>query len=231
MALYFIKDTTLTDIADAIRSKTGDTEIIPVTDMATKIGSIETGSGSGGSGGVSIASGIASGTAEKGQFGTFEWVLLSTGELILFTTESFVYMRAYSTTDRPSWESYKDQIKTVTFCSTAIMSVGSHTFYNYPNLTTVNFSKGITRIDGSAFNGCSAITTISIPTSCNSIAANAFANCTALTSVTFDNTSGWMIMNTSGNGGSRLNATTVANTSTMARYLTSTYVGRNWTRA
>lgn len=40
MALYFIKDTTLTGIADAIRSKTGTSDPIAVTDMATKISEI-----------------------------------------------------------------------------------------------------------------------------------------------------------------------------------------------
>lgn len=46
MALYFIKDTTLTDIAQAIRDKTGSEDKIAVTDFATKIGEIETGGAS-----------------------------------------------------------------------------------------------------------------------------------------------------------------------------------------
>ena len=47
MALYFIKDTTLTGIADAIRSKTGSAGSIPVGQMASKISSIVAGGGSG----------------------------------------------------------------------------------------------------------------------------------------------------------------------------------------
>lgn len=45
MAEYLIQDTTLTAIADAIRSKTGTTEPMPVTDMANQITSITTGGG------------------------------------------------------------------------------------------------------------------------------------------------------------------------------------------
>ena len=47
MAEYLIQDTTLTAIADAIRSKTGATDTIPVTDMANQIASITTGGGGG----------------------------------------------------------------------------------------------------------------------------------------------------------------------------------------
>ena len=46
MALYFIQDTTLKGIADAIRSKTGSEDGIAVTDMAKQISEIETGGAS-----------------------------------------------------------------------------------------------------------------------------------------------------------------------------------------
>lgn len=45
MADYLIKGETLSGIADAIRSKTGETESIAVEDMSGKIEGIETGSG------------------------------------------------------------------------------------------------------------------------------------------------------------------------------------------
>lgn len=40
MAEYLIQDTTLTSIADAIRNKTGGTDVIDVNDMANQILSI-----------------------------------------------------------------------------------------------------------------------------------------------------------------------------------------------
>lgn len=45
MAEYLIQDTTLTGIADAIRSKTGSTDAIKVSDMASKIEGISVGGG------------------------------------------------------------------------------------------------------------------------------------------------------------------------------------------
>ena len=55
MAKYIIEDTTLSNIADAIRSKTGDTTEYTPAEMPAKIESIETGGGSGtGGGGYSV---------------------------------------------------------------------------------------------------------------------------------------------------------------------------------
>lgn len=45
MAKVFIEDTTLTAIGDAIRDKEGTTELVPVTDMATRITSLPEGGG------------------------------------------------------------------------------------------------------------------------------------------------------------------------------------------
>lgn len=43
MAQYLIEDATLTAIGDAIRDKEGSTDTIPVPDMASRIGAIQTG--------------------------------------------------------------------------------------------------------------------------------------------------------------------------------------------
>lgn len=45
MAKVFIEETTLTAIGDAIRSKTGKTELIDPANMSTEIASITTGGG------------------------------------------------------------------------------------------------------------------------------------------------------------------------------------------
>ena len=47
MADYLIKDTTLTNIADAIRAKKSSTNTYTPAEMATAISSIETGGGGG----------------------------------------------------------------------------------------------------------------------------------------------------------------------------------------
>ena len=48
MAKVFIQESTLTAIGDAIRSKTGKTELIDPANMSTEIASITTGGGGGG---------------------------------------------------------------------------------------------------------------------------------------------------------------------------------------
>lgn len=48
MAKVFIEETTLTAIGDAIRGKEGSSELVPVTDMATRITSLPSGEGGGG---------------------------------------------------------------------------------------------------------------------------------------------------------------------------------------
>ena len=45
MAVYTIQDTTLTDIADAIREKTGTSDTYKPTEMADAIAAIEAGGG------------------------------------------------------------------------------------------------------------------------------------------------------------------------------------------
>lgn len=47
MADYLIQDSTLTDIADAIRAKTGNSATMTPSEMPTEIGSIQTGGGGG----------------------------------------------------------------------------------------------------------------------------------------------------------------------------------------
>ena len=43
MAKVFIEETTLTNIGNAIREKEGSTDLIPVTDMSTRIANIQAG--------------------------------------------------------------------------------------------------------------------------------------------------------------------------------------------
>ena len=45
MGKVFIEESTLTAIGDAIRGKEGSTELVPVTDMATRITSLPSGGG------------------------------------------------------------------------------------------------------------------------------------------------------------------------------------------
>ena len=83
----------------------------------------------------------------------------------------------------------------------------------------------ITALGDSAFYDCSSLTSITIPEGVTSIGSGAFSNCSKLTSVTFENTSGWKA------GDTTLSSSVLANKSTAATFLTSTYVSSAWTRS
>ena len=113
----------------------------------------------------------------------------------------------------------------VTFAvGSQLSSIGSNAFYNCNSLTSITIPASVTSIGDCAFYGCSSLTSITIPTSVTSIGSSAFYNCSSLTSVTFKNTTGWKV------GSMALSSSALANKSTAATYLKSTYAGYDWTR-
>ena len=133
-------------------------------------------------------------------------------------------------------------------------SIGSHAFYGCSNLTEVTMGAGVTSIGASAFEncsdlmeitipegvtsigryafcGCSSLTGITIPEGVTSIDPYAFSNCSNLTSVTFKNTEGWRHASTSTASGTEFASGDLADPSTAADYLTTTYVYDYWHRS
>ena len=101
------------------------------------------------------------------------------------------------------------------------------------NLTSITILNSVTSIGGGAFQNCSSLTSIIIPDSVTSIENNAFSGCSKLTSVTFKRTYTWFISSYPGDKGyfsTVLSSSDLANTSTAATYLKSTYVDKYWTR-
>ena len=93
------------------------------------------------------------------------------------------------------------------------------------NITSVTVNQNTKFIGSSAFSSCDSLTSVTIGNSVTSIGTSAFYHCYSLTRVTFKNTSGWKADSTS------ISSTDLANTSTAAMYLTSTYSWREWTRS
>ena len=92
------------------------------------------------------------------------------------------------------------------------------------NITKVVIGNNVTSVFPYAFYGCKRLTSVTIPDSVTSIGQYAFSICDSLTSATFKNTSGWYA------GSTWLRSGSLANESTAAQYLRSTYVTYTWTR-
>ena len=71
--------------------------------------------------------------------------------------------------------------------SYSVTAIGSHSFRQCKNLTTITIPNSVNSIGASAFSYCEALTSISIPSSVDSIANSAFAS-SGLTSVIIPNT-------------------------------------------
>ena len=113
--------------------------------------------------------------------------------------------------------------------SNCIIETATNTLIKGCNTTTIPNS--VTSIERYAFYSCSGLTSITIGNSVTSIGLSAFSNCLKLTSVTFANTSGWFYASSStATSGTDLSPESLANTSTAASYLKTTYSRYYWNR-
>lgn len=180
MAEYLIKDTTLTGIADAIREKTGETGQIIVSDMATKIGEIDTD--------VSIdyentraatmsnycfynLNGLRSVSFTKlGKVA--EYAFSNCSNLVSADFAKATAINAYAFDNCRSLVSINCPLGT---------TVSSYAFRNCSNLVNINIPL-FTNIAGSCFDGCSSIESIDFSALSN-VAYASFRNCFSLHSV------------------------------------------------
>ena len=90
----------------------------------------------------------------------------------------------------------------------------------------------VTEIKDYAFYKCTGLTSVTISDSVTSIGYYAFSGCTNLTSVVFEDTEGWQVSQTSSFGNyTSLSSANLADASTAATYLTSTYRSYYWRKA
>ncbi|MBO8423556.1 MAG: leucine-rich repeat domain-containing protein [Firmicutes bacterium] len=87
----------------------------------------------------------------------------------------------------------------------------------------------VTAIKAYAFYNCTGLTSVTIPDSVTSIEYSAFEGCTGLTSVVFEATEGWQVSgNSSFSYYISLSSADLADASTAATYLKSTYCNYYW---
>ena len=111
----------------------------------------------------------------------------------------------------------------------SVMSIGKSAFSS-SNLTSITIPDSVTSIGNHAFYGCS-LTSVTIGDNVTSIGGSAFYMCNDLTSVTFKKTDGWWCSESStATSGGSISSSALANTSTAATYLGSTYSSYYWNR-
>lgn len=113
----------------------------------------------------------------------------------------------------------------------SVTSIGEAAFYYCTGLSgELVIPDSMTSIGRDAFRECSGISgKLVIPDSVSSIGMRAFAR-TQLTSVIFENTTGWEYHHYTTNYWNSMPSSSLANASTAATYLTSTYVACDWRR-
>ena len=96
-------------------------------------------------------------------------------------------------------------------------------------MSEVILRNGTGGIGDHAFEYCTELTSVTIGSSVTSIGEYAFYNCTGLNSVVFEDTEGWQVSwNSEFSSYTSLASTDLADASTAATYLKSTYYNYDW---
>ena len=202
---YLIQESTLKSVADAIRSKNGTTEAIPVTNLATEIDGIETGITP--SGTLSITE---NGTHDVTNYASAEVNVEPTLEEITITEngeytpsgdgfskvtvevesgggdnqlESFVEgtlteVNLPTVTKIRQGAFYLAPITNITMPN--VTEIGNNAFYLCTSLALTELPSGVTSIGSNAFSECTNLALTSLPSGVTSIGNYAFQNCKSL---------------------------------------------------
>lgn len=113
---------------------------------------------------------------------------------------------------------------TLTIADT-VKTISGYICYQCSNLVTVNLPEGLEKIDLFAFCECTSLRQLTIPSTVKYIGTCVVRDSNNLSSVTFRKTTGWSVMvNYNDTETTALSSSALANTSTAATYMKSTYV-------
>ena len=150
----------LTQIADAIREKTGTGGTLAFP-----------------SGFVSAIEGLSGGSATEPYI---EETYDANGQLIDAVMHGYTSIRPYAF-------QHCSVLVSVSGIS-AITSIGKYAFSQCSNLALTSLPAGITSIGNNAFHSCGKLALTSLPAGITSIGSYSFSNCTGLTTITFEGT-------------------------------------------
>ena len=111
----------------------------------------------------------------------------------------------------------------------SVTEIKAYAFYGCTGLTSVTMGNSVKSIGDNAFSGCTGLTSVTIGSSVTSIGEYAFRDCNKLTSVVFEDTEGWQVSWYSDfSSYTSLASADLADASTAATYLKSTYCYYDW---
>ena len=197
MAQKFYNESDIQAIASAIRAKNGLSSTYKVSQMASAIQNIPSGSGGGGNTDIedSLVTRTISGVYENSRVTKIgSWAFFSCSALTSVSfpqatsigVSAFQYCSALTSVNFPQVTTIGTSAFYACFTLTSISFpqakfISNNTFYSCTALTSVNFPQVI-RISAYAFQNCTALTSVILP-QVNYISNYAFGNCSALTSV------------------------------------------------
>ena len=201
------------DIANNIRTHTGDNATMKPNDFPAEIATITDNIDDL----LDEINGEVVGEAREVVSGTHNacaWTLFDDGSLVITGTGWM--------SDNPWIPDYANDITKLVVCD-GVTGIADRMCLNCVNLVEVNFPSEFEFIGGSAFNGCTNLTSIVIRKGVTLIGAGAFEG-TGLQSATFEDTEGWTA------GDTALASADLADPATAATYLTTTYFDSRWNK-
>ena len=148
-------------IADAIRSKTGNTDSMTLDQMATEVSNISTGGGN----------------VEEPYI---KEIYDASGEMIEAKLVGYTKIRRYLFNNCSKL--------TLISLPSGITDIGVSAFSHCSKLTLTNLPSGITNIASNTFDSCSQLALTSLPSGITNIGSKAFYRCTGLITITFEGT-------------------------------------------
>ena len=169
----------LTAIADAIRAKTGKTNLITLDQMPTEVANIETGGG---------------GRTEPYIEETYD----ANGSLISVNMFGYTNIRshAFKNCSELALTSLPDGLTSIevnafqncsslalTYLPDGLTSIKKYAFHNCSKLALASLPYGLTSIGDNAFYGCSSLRTITFKSKPDTISKSSFSSCSKLTTI------------------------------------------------
>jgi hypothetical protein len=176
MSEYLIQDTTLKNIANALREKKGSTDLILVTNLAEEIKNLPSGSTDFTERVIertlrTITAKDLEGITSIGRYAFANCTLLTSVTI------------PDSVTDIRNYAFYGCSSLTSVTLPDSITSIADYTFANCKALISIKIPDSVTSIGGNAFSFCEKLTSIEIPDNVTSIGSSAFNYCNKLNTV------------------------------------------------